>query len=63
MFVFFCLEDVVVMSALGDVVGVVVGAVVADLLGAGAESVFVFADQFRVLGLFGFEEFDGTVGL
>jgi hypothetical protein len=29
---------------LGEVVHVVVGAVVADLLGGGAEGVFVFAD-------------------
>jgi hypothetical protein len=42
--VFFCLEEVVVVPALGEVVHVVVGAVVADLLGGGAEGVFVFAD-------------------
>ena len=44
MLVLFCLEEIVVVSTLGEVVRTVVGAVVADLFGGGAECVFVFAD-------------------
>ena len=60
--VFFGLEEVIVVSALGEVVHVIIGAVVADLFGGGAKGIFVFADQLGVVALFGFEEVDGTVG-
>jgi hypothetical protein len=60
--VFFGLEEVVVVSALGQVIHIIICAVVADLFGGGTEGIFVFADQLGIIGLFGFEKFDGTVG-
>jgi hypothetical protein len=60
--VFFRLEEVVVVSALGEVIHVIIRAIIADLFGRGAKGIFVFADQLGVVALFGFEEFDGTVG-
>lgn len=61
-FILFRLEEVVVVAALGQVVGLVVGAVVADLFGRGAERVFVFADQLAVLALFAFQEVNDALG-
>lgn len=63
MLVFFCLKEIIVVSTLGEVVNVVVGAVSADLFSGGAEGVFIFANQFSVISLFRFQEFDGSVSL
>jgi hypothetical protein len=61
-FVLLGLQQRVVVTALAEVVDVVVDAVVANLFRRRAQRVFVSTDEIGVLALFGFKDFYGLVG-